>query len=85
MSNVGDSYENGIGVSKDKKEAFKWYLKAAEKEHNKSQYAVETSIYEGCGIKKDIVNVIHWLNKSIENGNTSANELLEEIINMITS
>ena len=34
---VGDCYENGLGVEKSRSEAKKWYKDAAEKGHAKAQ------------------------------------------------
>ena len=35
---LGTCYDNGLGVKKDTKEAFKWYLEAAKKGHMESQF-----------------------------------------------
>ncbi|RHZ70070.1 hypothetical protein Glove_275g51 [Diversispora epigaea] len=69
--NVGNCYKLGCGINRDKVKAFK------------CQYMIGKCSYEGYWIKKDIINAIHWLNKAKEDGNTSANELLEEIISNI--
>ncbi|RHZ79843.1 hypothetical protein Glove_140g29 [Diversispora epigaea] len=75
---LGNYYTNW-----DQVKAFEWFKKAAENDYSNSQYIVGKYFYEGCGTVKDAVKSIYWLNKAKENGNTSANELLEEIINKI--
>ncbi|RHZ55526.1 hypothetical protein Glove_414g6 [Diversispora epigaea] len=65
MCNVGYCYENGIGVGKDEKEGFKWYLKAAKNEHNMSQGNVG-NCYKNGGIKMDQVKAFEWYKKAAE-------------------
>ncbi|RHZ87300.1 hypothetical protein Glove_37g57 [Diversispora epigaea] len=73
-------YDRDIGVSKDVKEAFKWYLMAAENEHSLAQFNLGSTanngcinsqygFFEGCGTEIDI-KAIYWLNKADENGNS---------------
>ncbi|RHZ57697.1 hypothetical protein Glove_384g19 [Diversispora epigaea] len=81
---VGNCYKNGYGINMDQVKAFEWFKKAAENDSFDSQYMLGKCFYEGYGTKKDIVNAIYWLNKAKENENTSANELLEEIINRMS-
>lgn len=38
-------YDSGEGIEKDKKKAFKWYLKAAEQNDSKAQFNVGTRNY----------------------------------------
>ncbi|RHZ71641.1 hypothetical protein Glove_256g187 [Diversispora epigaea] len=97
--NVGDSDENSIGAVKiKKKEALKWYLKAAEKEHNKSQYTVENIIkmvthqvkaFEcdensigAVKIKKK--EALKWYLKAAEKEHNKSQYTVENIIKMVT-
>ncbi|RHZ64847.1 hypothetical protein Glove_320g162 [Diversispora epigaea] len=76
---LGRFYE----VNKDQMKAFEWFMKAAECNYTYGQYEVGKRFYEGCGTKKDILNAIYWLNKSKENGNINAQDLLKKIVNKI--
>ncbi|RHZ70100.1 hypothetical protein Glove_275g24 [Diversispora epigaea] len=81
--NLGYYYELGYGINRDEVKAFEWYKKAAENDHADSQYVLGKCFYEGYGTKKDIIKAIYWLTKAKESENTSVNELLEEIINIM--
>ncbi|RHZ81655.1 hypothetical protein Glove_117g133 [Diversispora epigaea] len=84
-------YNNGIGVCKDEKEAFEGSKKElntarhnlgcfVENYYSNSQYMLGNCFYGRCGTRKNIAKAIYLLNKTKENGNTDANELLKEII-----
>ncbi|RHZ76401.1 hypothetical protein Glove_198g32 [Diversispora epigaea] len=70
QNNLGFCYRN----------AFEWFKRAAGNNYSDSQYMLEKLFYGGHGTKRDIINAIYWLNKAKVNGDTDANELLEEII-----
>ncbi|RHZ79913.1 hypothetical protein Glove_140g62 [Diversispora epigaea] len=80
--NLGNCYANGYGINIDQVKAFEWFKKAAENDTD-GQYRLGKCFYEGYGTKKDIVKAIYWLNKAYGNGNTNAEQLLEEIIYLI--
>jgi len=44
---LGTCYDNGLGIHKDTKEAYKWYLKAAKQGHMESQYNIGFFYSEG--------------------------------------
>jgi len=50
--NLGRMYQNGWGVTKDNKEAAKWYHKAAEQGHDTSQWKLG-KMYPN-GYKEDV-------------------------------
>ena len=39
--NLAHLYLNGLGVYQDFNEAFNWFLKAAQQDHNEAQYHVD--------------------------------------------
>ena len=46
LYNLGVRYFQGINVTKDQKEAVKYFQKAADQEHPGAQFALETVIYK---------------------------------------
>ncbi|RHZ66067.1 hypothetical protein Glove_309g17 [Diversispora epigaea] len=81
--NLGNCYRNRYVINVDQVKAFEWYKKAAECNYTYGQYEIGKCFYEGHGTKKDIIKAIYWLNKAKENGDISANILLERIVNYI--
>ncbi|MCG3775694.1 MAG: Secretory immunoglobulin A-binding protein EsiB [Nitrospira sp.] len=57
---LGNSYLNGIGVSKDAVEAAKWYRKAADQGDSPSQYNLGNSYANGDGVAKDEAEAVKW-------------------------
>ena len=51
--NLGRCYFFGCGTTKNQEEAFKWYMKSAEKGNSFGQAAVGASYAGGLGIKKN--------------------------------
>ncbi|MDR0486238.1 MAG: sel1 repeat family protein [Elusimicrobiota bacterium] len=69
--NIGQMYDRGIGVSKkDEKEAFKWFLKAAELGYAKAQHKVALCFYYGrIGMPpQNFVETFKWFRKAAEQG-----------------
>ncbi|TXH34770.1 MAG: sel1 repeat family protein [Rhodospirillaceae bacterium] len=59
---VGSMYDYGQGVTKDKKEALKWYLMAAQQGSGRGQYAAGTLLGRGGdGIQPNRVEAYKWL------------------------
>jgi len=74
---LGDMYYVGFGgVSKDGKEAVKWYRKAAEQENAYAQQVLAGFYYTGDIVEQDQVTAWAWANILFENGNPVA-ELLK--------
>src|SRR5687767_7422945 len=69
--NLGNCYENGIGVKKDETKAFEYYKKSAEKGYNMAQNKLGI-LYESKGTEKDLKKAIYWYSKAAENGNQFA-------------
>lgn len=78
-TNLGWMYENGRGVEKDYKQAFKHYLLAAEKGCDVGQMNLAYSYRDGTGTEKDLDKAIYWYRKSAEQGNEIAKKELERL------
>ena len=63
-------YASGEGVSRDDKEAFKWYKKAADNGDVKAQNIIGIFYSEGIGVSKDSDKSLKYLNKSSESGSS---------------
>ena len=76
MCNIGTIYDLMCNIvpiypdvkrEKDLKEAFKWYMKAADSGHIKSQFCIGC-YYEHYGVEKDLKEAFKWYMKAAENG-----------------
>ena len=62
--NLADFYFNGVWpATEDKYEAFRWYLKAAEKDHEMAIEKVVECYKNGDGVKKDLKMAQEWQEK----------------------
>ena len=68
MNNLGYMYENGEGIPKNIKEAFKWYKKAAEGGHVDAMYALADAYSSGIGLEKDDTQYFAWIKKLADIG-----------------
>ena len=69
---LGLSYAFGTGVSKDHREAVKWYRQAAEQGHRDAQLSLGNCFYNGKGVPKHDREAIKWFHKAAEQGNVWA-------------
>lgn len=70
---LAEIYKNGIlGVSKNQKESFKWYLIAAESGDYDAAFYVALSYANGNGIDKNYVEAVRWYKIAAEHGSSSA-------------
>ena len=81
MANRGDAgaqfsvaiaYEDGLGTSKDSKQAFDWYSKAAKQGHEGAQYKMGTFYEQGRVVKKDPKAAMAWYKQAADNGSRQA-------------
>ena len=81
MANRGDAgaqfsvaiaYEDGLGTSKDMKQAFDWYSKAAKQGHEGAQYKMGTFYEQGRVVKKDPKAAMAWYKQAADNGSRQA-------------
>jgi TPR repeat protein len=66
--NLGLMYENGIGVSKDEKEAVAWYLKAALQGNSNAQYNLAVLYENGRGSDVNFSQAHQWYRKAAVQG-----------------
>jgi len=72
MFRLGVIYNNGEGVIKDDKEAFKWYRKAAELGHARAMTNLGYMYANGKGVIKDDQEAVKWYRKAAELGHAGA-------------
>ena len=65
---LGYCYQHGLGVSIDKKQAFTYYHKAADKRHINAYVSLAECYELGEGVQVDIDSALFWYNKGIEYG-----------------
>ena len=65
-------YNTGEGVVKNKEEAFKWFMKAAEQGDAEAQYTVGAMYNTGEGVVKNKEEGFKWLMKAAEEGDKNA-------------
>lgn len=65
---IGDSYRDGIGIGKNKTEAFEWYKKLARYGYSSGQHNVAVALFNGIGCQKDFKAARHWFQKASDNG-----------------
>ncbi|MCW8900535.1 MAG: sel1 repeat family protein [Gammaproteobacteria bacterium] len=75
---VATAYEFGTDVEKDLKQAFEWYLKAANQSHAPSQFKVAHFYENGLGVAKNIDTAMSWYNKAKANGSDQASKRLNK-------
>jgi S1-C subfamily serine protease len=69
---LGWMYDNGSGVVLDHREAFKWYLKAAEQGIAVAQHNVAVMYAAGQGVAKDDREAVKWYRKASDQGFTKS-------------
>jgi TPR repeat protein len=69
---LGNMYHEGQGVSKDDREAVKWYRKAAEQGYAGAQCNLGLSYAKGQGMPKDYLEAVKWYRKAAVQGLTEA-------------
>jgi TPR repeat protein len=74
---LGYCYDKGKGVTKDYKEAVKWYAKAAEQGNVDAQYNLGSCYFSGEGVTKDYQEAVKWFTKAAKQGSPEAKKQLE--------
>ena len=69
---LGLMYEYGNGVKEDKKEAVKWYRKAAEQGYSRAQHNLGYMYENGYGVEQDYKEAVKWYRKAAEQGYSRA-------------
>jgi len=73
---LGTAYDEGLGVSQDYTEAFKWFRFAAEQGHANSQFRVGDMYMSGNGVAKNDTEAVKWVRKAAEQGLANAQGML---------
>jgi len=76
---VAIAYEDGVGTTKDLKQAFDWYSKAAKQGHEGAQYKMGTFYDKGLVVKKDTKVAMDWYKKAASSGSRPAQKRLDEV------
>lgn len=66
---LGEMYEYGRGVTRDEKQAFYWYQKAADQGLASAQNNLGVLYLNGRGVAKDSQQAFYWYQKSADQGN----------------
>jgi len=66
--NLGASYEFGLGVPQDYKEAVKWYRLAADQGHADAQFNLGYMYDRGYGVLQDYKEAVNWYRLAAEQG-----------------
>ena len=69
---LGDKYCTGDGVTRDYREAQKWYLKAAEQGSAEAQNSLGYMYDAGRGVRQDYNEALRWYRKAADQGNAAA-------------
>lgn len=85
-TNLGFFYQKGLGgVSKDPKQAYTCFLKAANVGHPRAMINVATMLASGKGVTKDLEKASFWCEKAATSGDAKAAEKCQSIRSLISS
>ena len=76
---IAIAYEDGVGTSKDIKQAFNWYSKAAKQGHAGAQYKMGTFYEQGRVVKKDTKAAMEWYKQAADNGSRQAKQRMSAL------
>ena len=69
---IGSFYENGSWADYDKKEALRWFKKAAEQGHAEAQFLLGNKYLQGDVVLKDPSEAINWFSKAASQDHAEA-------------
>ena len=78
--NVGLMYHNGLGVTQDYNEAFKWLLMSSEQGNLNSIRLLSTMYVLGNGIQKDYLKSYMWAKIGADNDDQNSKLILDGLI-----
>lgn len=73
-------YKGRSGLKKDYGRAHYWFSKASDQKYHLSQYYMGRLYELGRGVKKDLTRAIRYYTLAMRNGDTNAQERLEEML-----
>ena len=69
---IGRSYRDGLGTKQNRKEAVKWFYKAAKKGHLIAQASLGDMYLKGLGVPENHKTAVAWYSKAAHQGHESA-------------
>ncbi|WP_410056053.1 tetratricopeptide repeat protein [Roseobacter sp. HKCCA0434] len=81
---IGVLYAMGLGVERDDRRAFEWYLRASMKGHPGAQSGIGWYYEVGRGVPVDLVRAYMWYTLSAIGGDPDAAISLEEVVKKMT-
>jgi len=76
------SYENGRGVKKDYREAFRLYCLAARNGEEEAYYSLGWMYFNGRGVPRDMTLAAGWFSKGADAGDRTAANILKKLGNV---
>jgi len=73
---LADRYDLGRGVTRDYREAARWYRRAAEQGNAQAQFALAEMYKNGDGVAQDMQEALRWYRSAAEQGSAGAQLLL---------
>ncbi len=73
---LGQMYNKGVGVTKNKAESVKWIKKSAEQGNSDAQALLGIRYLNGDGVAEDKTEAIKWFQKAADQGNETALQTL---------
>lgn len=84
QNELGEMYASGEGVTKDFRQAAKWYRMAAEQGHGPAQLNLGLAYAEGLGVPGDHVHAHLWLNLASTGGDERARVERDDLAKKMT-
>lgn len=81
---IGVMYAMGLGVERDDRRAFEWYLRSSMKGHPGAQSGIGWYYEVGRGVEIDLVRAYMWYTLSAIGGDPDAAISLEEVVKKMT-
>ena len=75
--NVGQAYYYGHGVKQDYKQAYEWYVQAANQDYSLAQMQLANMYFSGKGVEKDVAKAIEIIKPLAELGDEKAKSNLQ--------
>lgn len=72
MFRLGECYDRGEGVKRDRAEALKFFRKAADGGNTVAMFRLGERYYNGIGVTKDRTKAVEWWSKAADGGNAAA-------------
>ncbi len=79
LNNVGLMYFTGEGVNQDKREAARWFRKAAEAGSLEAQISIAQMVEAGDGVQRDLHEAAKWYRRAADQDDEEAREKLDLI------